>query len=108
MTAISAAMVKELRDKTGAGIMDCKAALTENDGNIEAAIDYIEADRADNTTILLQEVDHCYLVQHIDTELPCPGPQGKHKVTLNSLSEQIFRVEAGHRLRQGIVPCLQI
>ena len=41
MTAISAAMVKELRDKTGAGIMDCKAALTENDGNIEAAVDFL-------------------------------------------------------------------
>jgi elongation factor Ts len=41
MTAISAAMVKELRDKTGAGIMDCKAALTESDGNIEASIDFL-------------------------------------------------------------------
>jgi elongation factor Ts len=41
MTAISAPMVKELRDKTGAGIMDCKAALTESDGNIEAAIDFL-------------------------------------------------------------------
>ncbi len=41
MTAISAEMVKELREKTGAGIMDCKAALTESDGNIEAAIDYL-------------------------------------------------------------------
>jgi elongation factor Ts len=41
MTAISAAMVKELRDKTGAGIMDCKAALTESDGDIEAAIDFL-------------------------------------------------------------------
>ena len=41
MTAISAAMVKELRDKTGAGIMDCKTALTESDGNIEAAIDFL-------------------------------------------------------------------
>ncbi|HIJ54765.1 MAG TPA: translation elongation factor Ts [Deltaproteobacteria bacterium] len=41
MTTISAAMVKDLRDKTGAGIMDCKAALTESDGNIEAAIDFL-------------------------------------------------------------------
>jgi len=41
MTAVSAAMVKELRDKTGAGIMDCKAALTESDGNIEAAIYFL-------------------------------------------------------------------
>ena len=41
MTAISAAKVKELRDKTGAGIMDCKAALTESDGNVESAIDFL-------------------------------------------------------------------
>jgi len=41
MTAISAAMVKDLRDRTGVGIMDCKAALTESDGNIEAAIDFL-------------------------------------------------------------------
>ena len=41
MTAISAAMVKELRDKTGAGIMDCKAALAESDGDVEAAIDFL-------------------------------------------------------------------
>jgi elongation factor Ts len=36
---ISASLVKELRDKTGAGMMDCKAALTEVKGDIEAAID---------------------------------------------------------------------
>lgn len=36
--AITAAMVKELRDKTGAGMMDCKKALGEVDGNLEAAI----------------------------------------------------------------------
>lgn len=39
--AITAAMVKELRDKTGAGMMDCKKALNENDGDIEAAIDWL-------------------------------------------------------------------
>ena len=38
---ISAAMVKELRERTGAGMMDCKRALTETDGNMEAAIDYL-------------------------------------------------------------------
>ena len=36
--AITAAMVKELRELTGAGMMDCKKALTETDGNMEAAI----------------------------------------------------------------------
>jgi len=39
--AITAAMVKELRDTTGAGMMDAKKALTENDGNMEAAVDWL-------------------------------------------------------------------
>ncbi|QDY69019.1 translation elongation factor Ts [Qingshengfaniella alkalisoli] len=39
--AITAALVKELRDKTGAGMMDAKKALTENDGDMEAAIDWL-------------------------------------------------------------------
>ena len=39
--AVTAALVKELREKTGAGMMDCKKALTENDGDLEAAIDWL-------------------------------------------------------------------
>jgi elongation factor Ts len=39
--AITAAQVKELREKTGAGMMDAKKALTETDGNMEAAIDWL-------------------------------------------------------------------
>ena len=39
--AITAAMVKELRDTTGAGMMDAKKALTETDGDMEAAIDWL-------------------------------------------------------------------
>lgn len=41
MSAISAAMVKELREKTGAGIMDCKKALGENDGDVEKAVEFL-------------------------------------------------------------------
>ena len=37
--AVTAKMVKELREMTGAGMMDCKKALVETDGNIEAAVD---------------------------------------------------------------------
>ena len=39
--AITAQLVKELRERTGAGMMDCKGALTHTDGDIEAAIDYL-------------------------------------------------------------------
>jgi elongation factor Ts len=41
MANISASMVKELREKTGAGMMDCKAALGETSGDLEAAVDWL-------------------------------------------------------------------
>ena len=41
MTNITASLVKDLRDKTGAGMMDCKSALTETAGDIEAAVDLL-------------------------------------------------------------------
>ena len=41
MATISAKVVKELREKTGAGMMDCKKALTENDGDMTKAIEWL-------------------------------------------------------------------
>lgn len=41
MATITTAMIKDLRESTGAGMMDCKQALTENDGNMEAAVDWL-------------------------------------------------------------------
>ena len=41
MAQITAALVKQLRDKTGAGMMDCKKALTETDGELVAAVDWL-------------------------------------------------------------------
>jgi len=41
MTTISATMVKELRERSGAGIMDCKESLTESSGDMEKAADYL-------------------------------------------------------------------
>ena len=43
MAEITAALVKDLRERSGVGMMDCKKALQENDGNIEAAIDWLRA-----------------------------------------------------------------
>ena len=39
--SLTASMVKELREKSGAGMMDCKKALTENNGQMEEAIDWL-------------------------------------------------------------------
>jgi elongation factor Ts len=41
MAKISPQMIKELREKSSAGMLDCKAALEENDGNVEAAVDWL-------------------------------------------------------------------
>lgn len=41
MAEITTALIKELREKTGSGMMDCKKALTETDGNIDKAIDWL-------------------------------------------------------------------
>jgi len=66
MTAISASMVKEQRDKTAAGMMDCKEALAACDGDMEKAVDYLRkkglataAKRADR--VLSEGVIHSYI-----------------------------------------------
>ena len=41
MAEITAALVKDLREKSGAGMMDCKKALQENGGDVEASIDWL-------------------------------------------------------------------
>lgn len=41
MATISATMVKELREKTGVGMMDCKEALTQSDGDMQKAVEYL-------------------------------------------------------------------
>jgi len=43
MATITAALVKELREKSGAGMMDCKNALAENDGDVDAAMDWLRS-----------------------------------------------------------------
>jgi elongation factor Ts len=73
--AITAQMVKELREKTGAGMLDCKKALTETDGDMEKAIDFLrekgiasaakKADRiaADGTTYILAEGNEAVILE---------------------------------------------
>ena len=43
MSGITAATVKQLREMTGAGMMDCKTALTENNGDMDAAVDWLRS-----------------------------------------------------------------
>ncbi|RDW17810.1 translation elongation factor Ts [Oceanobacillus chungangensis] len=98
---ITAKMVKELREKTGAGMMDCKKALQETEGNIDKAIDYLrekgiakaskKADRiaaegatfvdVDNNTAVLLEVNcETDFVTKNDMFKDLLGELGKHLV----------------------------
>lgn len=73
--AITAQMVKELREKTGAGMLDCKKALTETNGNMEEAIDFLrkkgmasaakKADRiaAEGTAYILSKGNEAVIVE---------------------------------------------
>lgn len=72
MTTISAAMVKQLRDKTGAGIMDCKEALSECEGDIGKAVDFLRtkglATAAKRAGRAMEEgIIHAYI--HMDGKL---------------------------------------
>ncbi|MGE6258780.1 translation elongation factor Ts [Heyndrickxia sporothermodurans] len=73
--AVTAQMVKELREKTGAGMMDCKKALTETNGDMEKAIDFLrekgiakaakKADRiaAEGTTFIFSEGNDAVILE---------------------------------------------
>ena len=53
---ISASLVKELREQTGAGMMDCKKALAECDGNLEAAVEEATEDLTSKTLTELKAI----------------------------------------------------
>ena len=53
MAAISASQVKELRERTGLGMMECKKALTEADGDIEVAIENLRVVPLQKVRLLL-------------------------------------------------------
>ncbi|WP_426269605.1 translation elongation factor Ts [Dyella kyungheensis] len=87
MTAISAKLVSELRERSGAGMMDCKKALVENNGDIDAAIEYLrktglakadkKADRvaAEGRIATAQANDHAVLVEvNSETDFVAKAP----------------------------------
>ena len=70
---VTAQMVKELREKTGAGMMDCKKALTAVNGDLEAAIDFLRekglSSSARKQTVSLQKVQHLFLLMEMKQSL---------------------------------------
>ncbi len=99
--AITAQLVKELREKTGAGMMDCKKALVETDGNLEAAIDFLrekglssaakKSDRiaAEGTTYILTQGNEAIILE-VNAETDFVAKNEKFQVLVASLAEQLL------------------
>ncbi|MGG2108096.1 translation elongation factor Ts [Lysinibacillus pakistanensis] len=101
MANITAQLVKELREKTGAGMMDCKKALVQTDGDLEAAIDFLrekglssaakKADRiaAEGTTYILEQGNEAIILE-VNAETDFVAKNDKFQVLVASLAEQLL------------------
>ncbi|MBB5354855.1 MULTISPECIES: translation elongation factor Ts [Anoxybacillus] len=100
--AITAQMVKELREKTGAGMMDCKKALTETNGDMEKAIDWLrekgmakaakKADRiaAEGTTLI--EVDgNVAVILEVNSETDFVAKNEGFKTLVKELADHLLK-----------------
>jgi len=99
--AITAQLVKELREKTGAGMMDCKKALVQTDGDIDAAVDFLrekglssaakKADRiaAEGTTYILAEGNEAVILE-VNAETDFVAKNEKFQVLVSELAQLIL------------------
>lgn len=100
--AITAQMVKELREKTGAGMMDCKKALTETNGDMEKAVDYLrekgiakaakKADRvaAEGTTYVLSEGNHAVILE-VNAETDFVAKNAEFQNLVKEIAEHLLK-----------------
>ncbi|MFD2682802.1 translation elongation factor Ts [Bacillus seohaeanensis] len=100
--AITAQMVKELREKTGAGMMDCKKALTEMDGDMEKAIDFLrekgiakaakKADRiaAEGTTFIMSEGNEAIILE-VNAETDFVAKNENFQGLVKELAEHLLK-----------------
>ncbi|MGN4126173.1 translation elongation factor Ts [Lysinibacillus sphaericus] len=101
MANITAQLVKELREKTGAGMMDCKKALVQTEGDLDAAIDFLrekglssaakKADRiaAEGTTYILEQGNEAIILE-VNAETDFVAKNDKFQVLVSSLAEQLL------------------
>ena len=133
MAAITASMVKELREMTGAGMMECKKALAEAEGNLEAAVDVLrtrglaavakKAGRATNEgTVMALVSDDCTTgaVVELNCETDFVGMNDKfkayaEKITKAALAAKPADVEAlkaatidGETVEEVITDCIHV
>jgi len=101
LMAITAQMVKELREKTGAGMMDCKKALTETNGDMEKALDFLrekgiasaakKADRiaAEGSTFILSEGNEAVILE-VNAETDFVAKNENFQILVKELAEHLL------------------
>lgn len=113
---ISASLVKELREQTGAGMMDCKKALTECDGNIEAAVDWLREKgiakagkkeariAAEGLAEIFVEGNRAVMVE-INSETDFVSKNDEFKELIKTVGETILHSEATTLEEANELPC---
>ena len=104
--AVTASMVKELRELTGAGMMDCKKALSETDGDMDAAIEYLrkngeakavkKAGRIAAVGIVMAEVkdDKTAAIVEVNSETDFVAKNADFQAFVKAVTEQAMATEA--------------
>ncbi|WP_442599527.1 translation elongation factor Ts [Neobacillus sp. D3-1R] len=100
--AVTAQMVKELREKTGAGMLDCKKALTETNGDMEKAVDFLrekgiasaakKADRiaAEGTGYILTEGNEAVILE-VNSETDFVAKNDAFQVLVKELAQHLLK-----------------
>ncbi len=99
--AITAAMVKELREMSGAGMMDCKKALTKTEGDMAAAMEYLrengqakaekKASRiaAEGVSLVFQKDDKTAAIVEVNSETDFVAKNEKFTTFVSAVAEQL-------------------
>ena len=110
--AITASMVKELRDSTGAGMMDAKKALTETDGDMEAAVDWLRTKglakaakksgrtAAEGLVAVQVEGGHGVAVE-VNSETDFVGKNAEFQSMVSSIAEAALKVDDAEGLKNA-------
>ncbi|MBM7555370.1 translation elongation factor Ts [Halanaerobacter jeridensis] len=97
---ISTADIKKLRERTSAGMLDCKEALTETDGDLEAAVDYLRekgmssADKSDRVAaeglVSVEKEDDTAVIVEINSETDFVAKNDEFKEVVNDVTDHIL------------------
>ena len=114
MSEITASLVKELREKTGVGMMDCKTALKENNGDIEASIDWLrtkgiakaakkEGRIASEGLIAVESVENIASIIEVNSETDFVARNEKFQEFIKKLADQVSVNGENDLLQQNLI-----